>query len=112
MVTQPPPEHAEEMTAEDAALEPVEGVDEVGPDETPPEETEDERYVRDLGPHVHYAGPEHERHITKADFEMVGVKGQDTVIWDRGNGKRVALEDLSEDARQVIAREANFRFVE
>ncbi len=54
---------------------------------------------------VYYTGSPNARRMTAADWERVGVKGQRTTVWNRGNEWSVPTGDLSAAALKYI--EAN-----
>lgn len=59
-----------------------------------------------------YVGTAVQRIIKKESWESIGIKGQDTVSWDRSNNWTVPLKDLNSDAKKHIEeREPKLVFV-
>lgn len=50
-----------------------------------------------------------ERHITKADFKAAGVEVDKDVVFSRANKHTVDVSDLSEEARDLLAKQPNIK---
>lgn len=61
-------------------------------------------------PYVEWVGGVGYREVTKEQWQEAGVEDQGTVVWTR-ESPRVLLSELSENARQRLAGEPNFKFV-
>lgn len=58
---------------------------------------------------VKYVGGATVRRITKDQWIQAGVENQDTVEWNRRNGKSVDLADLNDKAIELLEYEPGFR---
>lgn len=57
---------------------------------------------------VKYVGLSTVRRITKQAWEKAGIKGQDTVTWDKSNGYSVPVEKLTDNALQKLSEDKGF----
>lgn len=60
---------------------------------------------------VKYTGHPGPRKITKEQWEAVGVKSQDTVVWSKFNRYSVPVSDLTKAAIAVLAEDGAFKIV-
>lgn len=59
---------------------------------------------------IKYVGTATRRVITDKEWEVAGVTGQDTVVWDRGNGYTVDASKLSQAAQDAVKPDPFFVF--
>lgn len=60
------------------------------------------------GDGLKYVGPASTRVITKQQWNSAGVKGQETVTWNRDNNFTVKKSSLSKDALEKLSRDPGF----
>ncbi len=61
-------------------------------------------------PYVEWTGSVGHREITAEQWLAAGIEDQDTLVWTR-ESPRIAISRLTDDARQRLSEEPNFKFV-
>lgn len=60
---------------------------------------------------VRYTGLVSERRISREDWEQAGVSDQDGVVWTKGTGNVIPIDQFSEKALQTLADTGEFEII-